>query len=241
MSLVLIFLLALAAMAEFFLLWLAPAFALLALASALLILVVTGFAIRDNGWFLLFLPALPVIEKPLMEGMPNVPYPQVFLFRIRLHNLYLLLLPTLFAMVVLVLAFSKHQAVLNHYGAIACGMVLSGYALLIAVVWLKERRLVKLLRVAIGCVTSGSAGLDEPRYSYQYFDWTTHERRGGVVRFHRWLMSRPDLLTPVFFDPRDADYSRPGFAFWFHRFAIVDSRHTPSFLIEQAKRLAESS
>jgi hypothetical protein len=44
------------------------------------------------------------------------------------------------------------------------------------------------------------------------------------------------------FDPTEQRFTRidnaePGFAFWFHRFAIVDSRHTATFLAEQAKRL----
>jgi hypothetical protein len=204
-------------------------------------MVLLGFAIRDNGWFLLSLPPLPVSGKPLMEGMYSAQYPQVVLFRIRFHNLYLLFLATLYGVVVLVLALSKqYQAVFNYYTPIACGMLVGGGSISVAVVWLKERRLVKLLRVAIGLVNQPSAVWSEPQYGYQYFDWTTHQRRGGVVRFHRLLMSRPDLFTPVFFDPKDAHYSRPGFTFWFHRFAVVDSRHTPGFLAEQAKRLQHS-
>ena len=237
MSLGLIFVLGVAAIAEFFLLWLAPAFAILAFSAVLLVSVVTGFTIRDNGWFLLSLPALPISGKPMMEGMSTAQYPQVFLFRIGFRNLYLLYLATLYGVALLVLVFTRrYQAIFSYHVPIVYGMLLAGYALFVALVWVKERRLIKLLRVALGLVDRPPIVSFAPQVSYQYFDWGG-ERRGGVVRFHPLLMSKPDLFTPVFFDPNDADSSKPGFAFWFHRFAIVDSRHTSTFLAEQAKRL----
>ena len=237
MSLGLIFVLGVAAIAEFFLLWLAPAFAILAFSAVLLLSVVIGFAIRNNGGFLLSLPALPISGKPMMEGMFTARYPQVFLFRIGFRNLYLLNLATLYGVALLVLILTRrYQAVFNYPIPIVYGMLLAGCALIVAQVWVKERRLVKLLRVALGRVDPPPIVSFAPQVTYQYFD-RGGERRGGVVRFHHLLMSKPDLFTPVFLDPNDADFGKPGFAFWFHRFAIVDSRHTLTFLAEQAKRL----
>jgi hypothetical protein len=233
----LIFVLGVAAITEFFLIWLSPAFAILAFSAVLLIPVMIGFAIRDNGWFLLSLPAVPISGKPMMDGMFTAQYPQVFLFRIGFRNLYLLYLATLYGVALLVLVLTRrYQAVFNNPIVIAYEMLLAGYALIVTLVWVKERRLLELLRVALGRVDRPPIVSFAPQVSYQYFDWGG-ERRGGVVRFHHLLMSKPDLFTPVFFDPTDADSSKPGFAFWFHRFAIVDSRHTVTFLAEQAKRL----
>lgn len=236
MSLVLIFLLGVFAIAEFFLLWLAPAWAILVFATGLLGLILLGFALRDNGWFLLSLPALSEAGTLMMEGMVSAQYPQVFLFRIKLRNLYLLGLATFYGVALAVLAITgRYEAVFSYYSPITVGMVLAGYALLVALVWLKERRLVRMLRVSLGQVSAPQPASFVCQMGYQYFDWSRH-RRGGMVQFYPLLMSSPHLVTPVFFHPKDDTFSKPGFAFWFHRFDIVDVRHTPAFLAEQAKR-----
>jgi hypothetical protein len=236
MSLSFVFFLGVIAIAEFFLLWLAPAWAILVFATGVLGLVLLGFALRNNGWFLLFLPALSEPGTHMMEGMVSARYPQVFLFRIKLLNLYLLGLATFYGVVLAVLALTgRYPAVFSYYSPIAIGMVLAAYALLVALVWLKERRLVRMLRVSLGQVSAPHAASVVCQVGYQYFD-SSRQRRGGIAQYYPLLMSPPRLVTPVFFEPGHDPFSKPGFAFWFHRFDIVDTRHTPAFLAEQAKR-----
>jgi hypothetical protein len=63
-------------------------------------------------------------------------------------------------------------------------------------------------------------------YSYQFWD-KDGERRGNCVLLRPALMSKPQPLTPVFFDPSDPDFNKAGFSFVFHKFIIVDSRNAP--------------
>lgn len=233
MSLVVVFVLGLVAMAEGFLLWLLPGVGILAFAATLVITVLAGFAIRTPGWRQVSIPALPMSGRRLMEGMYSAQHPQVFRFRIDLRNLYLLNLATLYAVALAILALSgKYARVFSYEFPMTLGIVLAAYCLFLAVTWLKERRLLKTSIAAMGLVDPPHPVSLKPSFGYQYFD-QNGQRRGGIVPFHRRLMSKPDRFTPVFFSATNPEFCKPGFAFLFHRFEIADSRHAAAFIAER--------
>ncbi|HEY1730679.1 MAG TPA: hypothetical protein VGG15_02975 [Terriglobales bacterium] len=222
-----ILLLGCGAIAEFFLLLYAPGLAIEIFAVVLLGMVLAGFCIRGQDSFLLGLPPIPVAGIPFMEGMTSATYPQVFLFRVELRNLYLLFAVAFYGLALLAIGFAGLQAsIFSYYAPIGYGLVLSLTAIGTALVWVKERRLVRLRHVSLGSVKP-SSGMSAPEsYSYQFWD-KDGERRGNCVLLRPALMSKPQPLTPVFFDPSDPDFNKAGFSFVFHKFIIVDSRHAP--------------
>jgi hypothetical protein len=227
MKFVWIMLLGCAAVFEFFLLLYLPNLAIALFASALLAMVLAGFCIRGQDLFVIGLPAIPVGGIPFMEGMTSAAYPQAFLFRVEIRNLYLLFAVAFYGLFLLVIALAGKQAsIFSYYAPIGCGLALAAASLGTAVVWLKERRLIRLRQVTLGLVKGPSNVSFSQSFTYQFWD-TTGERHGNQILVKPALMSKPGALTPVFFGPSDPDFNKAGFSFVFHKFVIVDSRHVP--------------
>lgn len=225
MKFVWIMLLGCAAVFEFCLLLYAPNLAIAIFAALLLAMVLAGFCIRGDDSFVVGLPALPVGGIPFMEGMTSAVYPQAFLFRVEIRNLYLLFAVAFYGLFLLVIALAgKQESIFSYYAPIGFGLALAAISIGTAVAWLKERRLVRLRQVALGSVRDPSGTSSAQSFTYQFWD-TTGERRGNQVLVQPALMSKPEPLTPVFFDAADPDFNKAGFSFVFHRFVIVDSRH----------------
>jgi hypothetical protein len=227
MNLFLVGVLGVVAVFEFFLLLFFPSVAIESFAVALLVAIATGFAVRGQGWFLLDLPAGARSGVQVMPGVVTATYPQTCLFRIELRNLPLLFTAIFYCMFLLVVALADKQNFVFSYDApIVIGFALATYAAVACLVWLKERRLVRLRKVTLGLVHPPPPGALTPQFGYQFFD-LNGDRRGGMVVLRRPLMARPQLLTPVFFDPKFPDYNKAGFSFLFHQFVVVDARHLP--------------
>lgn len=222
-----ILLLGFAVVIEFFLLIYAPNVAIGIFAVVLLGMVLVGFCIRVDDSFVIGLPPIPTSGIPLMEGMTSAAYPQAFLFRIELRNLYLLFAIAFYGLFLLVIALAqKQESIFSYYAPIGYGLGLGAASIATAVTWLKERRLVRLRQVTLGSVAPPAGVASSQSFTYQFWD-TNGERRGNQVLTRPALMSKPEPVTPVFFDPADPDYSKAGFSFVFHKFVVVDSRHVP--------------
>lgn len=227
MNLFLVGVLGVVAVFEFFLLLFFPAIAMESFAAVLLLAIAAGFAVRGQGWFLLELPAGARSGVQVMPGVVTASYPQTCLFRIELRNLSLLFAATAYGLFLLIVGLAGKESTFFSYNVpIVVGFGLAAYAAVGSLVWLKERRLVRLRKVTLGLVHPPPPGTLTPQYGYQFFD-LSGERRGGMVVLRRLLMSGPQLLTPVFFDPKFPDYNKAGFSFLFHRFVVVDARHLP--------------
>ncbi len=223
-----ILLLGCAAIVEFFLLIWLPDIAISAFAAVLLATVVAGFCLRGPESFVVGLPAMPVAGLQFMSGMTSATYPQAFLFRIELRNLYLLFAVTFYAIALVVVVLTGHRDfIFSFYAPISYGLVLGAAAGGLALLWVRERRLVRLRHVTLGNVRSASGSSGSLSFTYEF--WDLHgDRRGNSVQLRPGLMSRPEPVTPVFFDPSDPDFNKAGFSFVFHRFVVVDSRHLPA-------------
>ncbi len=209
---------------EFFLLLFFPSVAMESFAVVLLTAIAAGFFVRGQRWFLLELPAGARSGVQVMPGVVTASYPQTCLFRIELRNIPLLFAAAAYGVFLLIVGLADKESTFFSYNVpIATGFALAAYAALGSLVWLKERRLVRLRKVTLGLVHPPPPGTLTPQFGYQFFD-LNGERRGGMVVLRRFLMDKPQLLTPVFFDPKFPDYNKAGFSFLFHRFVAIDAR-----------------
>src|ERR1700760_4755711 len=146
-----IFLLGCAAVVEFCLLIFMPDLALEAFAVVLLGIVAAGFFLRAPEMFVIGLPAMPVGGLPIMEGMTSASYPQAFLFRTELRNLYLLFAISFYGLFVFVIALTgKRESIFSYYAPIAYGLLLAAGSLATSTLWVRERHLIQQKHVTLG-------------------------------------------------------------------------------------------
>lgn len=205
--------------------------ALLTFAVAVSALVITGFALPNPGLFSFLLPAIH--DENLSELTADIkaqPYPQLFVFRAETRNLFLLLISPLYSLglAAFVLArFDLKWAGTFEWEAFPGAFikpfagVLTSLAVLLAWTWAAERKLLLRGAMRLGIIHSQ---MGDGEWSYEYFD-AAGERMGGTAFPWNRLTHH---ITPVFVDQRVGERSKPGFAFLFHKFTLVESRHLPT-------------
>ena len=109
---------------------------------------------------------------------------------------------------------------------------------MICTIWVQERFLLRNCEVRLGMLMMKQG----EELSYWFFD-NEGARMGGVAtRMGGIALASP--FIPVFCKPGKPEKHRAGFAFLFHRFAVVDSRHlSPQFIehLMEAQRLSKTS
>ena len=206
-------------------------FAVLSFAASVGLAVLAGSLVPGQRFIGFMLPALQ--EFPYEEVVPGVtpqPYPQLFVFRCEVRNLWLLVVSPFYSLSLAAFVLSRPD--LRWEGSFAweqfpgpfirifAGWV-TGLAVFFAWRWLVERVLLQRADIGLG----GIHALFGPgEVTYEYFD-RNGDRRGGMATIFSSIVSP---LSPVFIHTRLLHFSLPGFAFLFHRFTVVDSRHLPS-------------
>jgi len=205
--------------------------AILGFAAAVTILVLTGFLVPNPGIFSFLLPA--ITEEELDEIAPDIraqSYPQLFVFREEIRNLPLLLVSPLYSLglATLVLVRPDLKWAGNFEWEIFPGLfirplggILTSLAVLLAWTWAAERILLRRSEMRLGIIHSR---MGDGEWSYEYFD-LQKQRRGGTAFPWNRITHR---VMPVFVDSGTGERSKPGFAFIFHRFILVETRHIPS-------------
>jgi len=209
---------------------------ILGFAASIMLLVVIGFVIGKPRTFTFLLPAVDDRDlDQLTEEMKAQPYPQLFVFRADIRNLFLLLVSPLYAMgltaCVLLRPDLKWEGnfawdKLNGFLGYPVGAITS-LAVLLAWTWAAERLLLRRCQMRLGIIHSR---MGEGSWSYEYFD-VDGERRGGTA--FPWNRATHSVM-PVFVHSKRGDWSKPGFGFIFHEFVLTESRHLPGEFREAA-------
>ncbi|MFZ0478789.1 MAG: hypothetical protein WAL71_06535 [Terriglobales bacterium] len=205
--------------------------AVLGFATAVIMLILTGFLVPNPRTFSFLLPA--ITKEELDEIAPDIraqSYPQLFVFREEIRNLPLLLISPLYSLGLATLVIVRPD--LRWAGSFEwetfpgpfirpLGGILTRLAVLLAWSWAAERILLRRSEIRLGVIHSR---MGDGEWSYEYFD-LQKQRRGGTAFPWNRITHR---IMPVFVDSRTGERSKPGFAFIFHRFILAETRHMPS-------------
>ena len=201
-----------------------------ALGVAILLFVSAGFLVRPHPAFVLSLPAFePGEPLPILSGASLAEqFPQGLVFTVAVRLLWLLAVGIVLSMVFGSWAFIQIQA--GHRDLFGesnpmfqAGIFIVALTATMAVVWLRERILLRTGTVALGAVYRQG-----DYFMYEYFD-VNGERHGGLA-LPAWASFGISNVTLVFFRPASPEDSKPGFEFLFHKFRLVDKRHLPAVL-----------
>ena len=252
---VLIAVLGIASMVEA--LGLEPTSAALIFAAILIAPVLFGFLLPIQKFVALYVPAFSDAAGALMPNLEAQPYPQLCAFRTYTRNLWILLVPALLAICMSAAIFampadtppnpssgSAQQSSADWHPADESPhrwdwigslwwlvpVTFWGAAMLV-VTWIRERILLMKSVARLGMLTAAKDG----DLSYWYYD-EDGNRLGGVARHHAGVAILSPI-TPIFCSRKNSAKHRPGFAFLFHGFVVMDSRHLPAELMRQDRNI----
>ncbi len=209
-------------------------------AGVLIAPILGGFLIPVQRYTALYVPPFRGSGGVLMPNLQAQPYPQVCAFHTGVRNLWLLLIPAMLAIVVSGLIFTSSQDQPADTGGGGFEWVggiwwlvpvLFWGAAMLATEWVRERWLLLKGVARLGVLVSG-AGRE---LSYWFYD-EKGDRLGGIAPHHAGVTIVSPYI-PIFCNPKKSERHRAGFAFLFHRFVVVDSKHLPRELL--TKTLAQ--
>ena len=194
--------------------------------------IVGGFVLQPKGELICF--TLPAFDDPKAailkaDGIPIAEtFPQILTFQLRTRNWWLLLLTTFFCL--LYCGWCIQNLSRNPLDSLPVAYFFlfgAPTVLLLAGAWWKERRLLQIGHAALGVAHQGFGG----GWRYE-FRLDNGETRGGFCRRRFWNWNFADNVTPILLSPKNPDFSKPGFDFAFHKFALIDRRHMPAQDVE---------
>jgi len=189
--------------------------------------IVGGFILQPKGEVISFpLPAFHTAEAGNLKADGTAvaeSFPQLLTFQLRTRNWWLLLLATLLCLVYCGWCINITRNILDDLLVIYLFLFGAPTIVLLATAWWKERRLLRIGNVVLGMAWRNLGG--GWRYEFRLSNGEIH---GGFCGRRFWTRGFADNVTPVFLSPTNPEFSKPGFDFAFHKFALIDRRHLPA-------------
>jgi hypothetical protein len=213
--------------------------------SAILISpILLGFLLPVQRFIGMAVPPFRGAGGAIVPNLQAQPFPQICIFQVEISNQWILAFPALLAIGSAALVFIRPG---NEGQAAAEGatswvgsmwmaiMIVFWGAAMICTIWMQERLLLRRCEVRLGMLAMKQG----EELSYWFFGDEGVRMGGMATRMGGIALASP--FIPVFCKPGKPEKHRAGFAFLFHRFAVVDSRHLSQQFIEQLMEAQRSS